>query len=370
MRGIASLLGLLSLIHGISLGSALIFLSNKRKTSLFLGLFLVTFGLSFLSKAINDYFLGEVNHKLFFLPFRFYFLSFPLLFLFVKGVFQAFDWKKELVHLLPGIIEFLIFSILFLFISSEDLRRLFHSDYFATYIVLSNIYSLVYILKTRSLIQNDQLDNTRYLKVDMEKLFKWLKPIVYIFLVILIDDILFLLLLRWTTLSTEYLIVFQSLYVTQSLVCMGLTYWIAFFGMKQHYLPLAKTTPKAKEINKEEQIEMDTIYAQVMAFIEKEKSFTNEELTIVDLANDLDIHYRKLSKIINHKAGCNFNHFINRFRVDEAKKIMSDPARVAGLTLEVLGQEVGFKSQSSLYTAFKKFEGITPAKFMKNFKNI
>ncbi len=370
MRGIASILGILSLIHGVSLGSALIYLSAKRKTSLFLGLFLVTFGLSFLSKAINDYYLGYVNQTLFFLPFRFYFLSFPLLYLFVKGVFVKFSFKEEIKHFIPGAIEFLTFSFLFIFVSSENLKSLFYSDYFINYIVLSNVYSVGYLYATKNLLNKENLGRCLYSAGDMENLFKWIKPIIIIFLVIIIDDILFLLLHRWTKISSIYPMLFRGLYVIQSIVAMGMTYWIAFFGMKQHYFPINKIAVKAqkKEIKEKDQEEIDTIYQLVIKFIDEQKSFTNEELTIVHLANSLDIHYRKLSKIINYKAGCNFNHFINQFRVDEAKRIMQNPERIGGLTLEVLGQEVGFKSQSSLYTAFKKIEGITPAKYMKNFK--
>ncbi len=370
MRGIASLLGILSLIHGVSLGGTLIYLSAKRKTSLFLGLFLTTFGLSFLSKAINDYYLGDVDPRLFFLPLRFYFLSFPLLFLFVKGVFVKFSIKDEIKHLIPGIIEFSLFSVLFIALPSDNLKGLFFSDNFVIYIVISNLYSLGYLIKTKSLLAQKNLNKCLYSPEDMNKLFKWLKPIIIIFLVITIDDILFLIFHSTTQLSSNHPLVFQSLYVIQSLVTMGMTYWIAFFGMKQHYLPLNKISTKTeiKEVGQKEEDEFNEIYKQVISYIEKEKAFTNEELTIVHLANSLDIHYRKLSKIINYKAGCNFNHFINQFRVDEAKKIMQNPDRIGGLTLEVLGQEVGFKSQSSLYTAFKKIEGITPAKYMKNFK--
>ncbi len=370
MREIASLLGLLSLIHGVSLGSVLIFHSTKRRTSLFLGLFLVSFGLSFLSKAINDYFLGSVNYTLLFLPLRFYYLSFPLLYLFIKGLFVEFSFKKEKKHLVPGAIEFVLFSCLFLFVSPESLKQLFHSNYFVNYIVLSNVFSIYYILKSISLLTKAKLEETIYSSADMNKLFKWFKPIVYIFLVMTIDDILFLLFHRWTDLIDAYPIVFQSLYVGQSIITMGLTYWIAFFGIKHLYFPLNKSVTKTSQdaLIKQDQEEIEVIYHRVITYLEEEKCFTNEELTIVDLANSLDIHYRKLSRIINYKSGCNFNHFINQFRVEEAKIIMSNPERIGGLTLEVLGQEVGFKSQSSLYTAFKKFEGQTPAKFMKNFK--
>src|SRR6185503_2829883 len=60
----------------------------------------------------------------------------------------------------------------------------------------------------------------------------------------------------------------------------------------------------------------------------------------------------------------NFFDFINRFRIDEAKLMLTNPKDRKITVLEVLYQ-VGFNSKSSFNTLFKKYTGLTPTAFRK-----
>ena len=72
---------------------------------------------------------------------------------------------------------------------------------------------------------------------------------------------------------------------------------------------------------------------------------------------------RYLSQVINAHTGLNFYDFISQYRIEEAKKILSEPF-TNKTVLEVL-YEVGFNSKSSFNTAFKKFTGVTPTHYKK-----
>jgi len=52
---------------------------------------------------------------------------------------------------------------------------------------------------------------------------------------------------------------------------------------------------------------------------------------------------------------------VNLFRIEAAKKLLQANSK---LTIEAIGQECGFKSKSSFYSAFKKRTGTTPSKFV------
>jgi AraC-like DNA-binding protein len=62
--------------------------------------------------------------------------------------------------------------------------------------------------------------------------------------------------------------------------------------------------------------------------------------------------------------GQNFYDFINRHRIDEASRLLTNPADEKITILEVL-YEVGFNSKSSFNTLFKKYTGLTPTEFRK-----
>ena len=54
--------------------------------------------------------------------------------------------------------------------------------------------------------------------------------------------------------------------------------------------------------------------------------------------------------------------FINKYRVEEAKKKLSSRT-YKQFTILAIAYEVGFNSKSAFYNAFKKFTDTTPTKF-------
>ena len=58
----------------------------------------------------------------------------------------------------------------------------------------------------------------------------------------------------------------------------------------------------------------------------------------------------------------NFFDFINRYRIEEATRLLTNPEDKKITILEVL-YKVGFNSKSSFNTLFKKYTGITPTEF-------
>jgi AraC-like DNA-binding protein len=94
------------------------------------------------------------------------------------------------------------------------------------------------------------------------------------------------------------------------------------------------------------------------------KPFLEPDLTLDQLAAQLDLRPRTLSQVINERLNQNFFDFINRYRIDEAKNLLSHPVDKKITVLEVL-YEVGFNSKSSFNTLFKKYTGLTPSEFKR-----
>ena len=102
--------------------------------------------------------------------------------------------------------------------------------------------------------------------------------------------------------------------------------------------------------------------------LEKENIYTDENLNLDDLAKKLNTNRAVLSKIINQKYDCNFNNFINRYRINQVCKMLIS-GKNADLTIEGIAQNVGFNSRSTFNSAFKKIVGVTPSFYINSLKN-
>ena len=74
----------------------------------------------------------------------------------------------------------------------------------------------------------------------------------------------------------------------------------------------------------------------------------------------------RLRQAINEGLGHrNFNAFLNRYRIDEAKAALSDPTQqdVAVLTIAM---DAGFQSIGPFNRAFKAESGLTPTEFRRD----
>lgn len=57
------------------------------------------------------------------------------------------------------------------------------------------------------------------------------------------------------------------------------------------------------------------------------KPYREPDLRLGDLAVQPGISPHHVSQVINQQFNCNFNSFVNRFRVEEAQRLIADPGR-------------------------------------------
>lgn len=104
---------------------------------------------------------------------------------------------------------------------------------------------------------------------------------------------------------------------------------------------------------------------RLLDHMEKSKPYLNPDLTLTDLAKDLNMSRSQLSLLINDSIGNNFYDFINKYRVEQVKKLMNDP-QMKNFNMLGIALEAGFKSKSTFNLIFKRFTGLTPTAFRKN----
>jgi AraC-like DNA-binding protein len=112
----------------------------------------------------------------------------------------------------------------------------------------------------------------------------------------------------------------------------------------------------------------DHYLEKLLLYMEDETPYVDGDLKMEDLAEALDIPRHHLSQIINERLGKNFFEFINSYRVDEAKRILSDPERADDIILRV-ALESGFNNKTTFNSAFKSQVGTTPSKYRKKTLN-
>ncbi|OBX17491.1 hypothetical protein A9996_19380 [Gelidibacter algens] len=80
--------------------------------------------------------------------------------------------------------------------------------------------------------------------------------------------------------------------------------------------------------------------------MEEEKFFVNPELTLVELAQFIDVHPNNLSQVINTYEEKNFYDYINSKRIEMFKEIVESPESKK-YTILSLAFDCGFNSKSS-----------------------
>ncbi len=106
----------------------------------------------------------------------------------------------------------------------------------------------------------------------------------------------------------------------------------------------------------------EKIKEELLEVIENEKPYLDQNLNIFTLAKRLNTNSKYLSQVINHEFDKSFVHFINEYRVEEAKKVLLSNNNY---TIEAQSQMVGFKSKSAFNSAFKRHTGKTPSVFIQ-----
>ncbi len=100
--------------------------------------------------------------------------------------------------------------------------------------------------------------------------------------------------------------------------------------------------------------------------LRQEKLFLDEELTIGELAEHINIPSYLLSYLINEKLNKNFPTLINELRVEEAKRKLVDP-EYSDITILEIAFSSGFNTKAAFNRVFKKFTGMTPSRYREKY---
>lgn len=105
---------------------------------------------------------------------------------------------------------------------------------------------------------------------------------------------------------------------------------------------------------------------KIESLIQQQALYLQMNLKVADLARLLDApEYRVSNALRYHLNARNFNQFINEYRIEHAKCLLSDPNKKAW-SVVVVSIESGFASVGPFTRTFKTITGLTPNQFRQD----
>ncbi|MGE5683331.1 MAG: helix-turn-helix domain-containing protein [Bacillota bacterium] len=308
--------------------------------------------------------LSDTSLNLMYLSYSFEFLWGPTFYLYVKSlVYSGFKLKRlHLSHFIPFIAFFVIALISFIPFGAEGkkivLKNLtyvltaFHLDSIIRVQVLLYIiqsirvyfYLQKKIKESCSSVPKESISWIRFLIAGFAVSYFVSAPIVLMNLYIFNNQAF----LTKLMITLPYFIYFNVIFLKA---------WFQpgiFAGAE------VNVKYKSSKLTKEE---AEGLINKLNSYIAQNKPYLKPDLTLNQLAGELDIPPRTLSQIINEYFNHNFYDYINRLRIEESKQMLLDIS-CKKTVLEIL-YAVGFNNKSAYNIAFKRATNLTPTEFRK-----
>ena len=114
---------------------------------------------------------------------------------------------------------------------------------------------------------------------------------------------------------------------------------------------------KEKAKDGKDEREKETLKSKIITFIDE--NYTNQELNVSMIAYSLNLHPTYISNEFKARTGENLLDYIMKYRIQKAIKLFDDE----NLNLEAIAEATGYGNLRNFVRAFKKYEGVTPAKY-------
>jgi len=310
------------------------------------------------------------------------FLLGPVLLHYIKSlVFPAREVKKNLLKAcIPYFIYWIAFSLpLALNIFNRDFLPEYGrwiSSTADTFNILENLYLIGFCLLSLRLLSRIKIVvQNRYASMESKDL-EWIKHLLYgIIGLVSIDIALSFYELAFPPTEVIWNV---GLFIAFGLIL--LIGYLAYRGSFQSkiFIPEISDSEAQSEVTFSEKVkpiseryqllsdsEASRLQADLSEILESEKPYLDENLTLSDLSERLEITDKKLSELLNKHMQTNFYELINSYRVESVIEKMSNPY-YENLTLLAMAYDSGFKSKSGFNRAFKGKTGKTPSSYRKS----
>ncbi len=292
----------------------------------------------------------------------------PLFYFYSQAILKP-EFKLKwslLIHFIPYFLVFLMFygrgipnstansqEMLDKFMEGRLPISNFSISRFIFYFLHLELY-LFAILKTiRFSIKND---NQRYLIPSSTRV-KWVKKIVATF------GLLAIILVGITTgmIFTGFISAEGNFFLT--IILSALVYMIAYQAIFDFNKVAPDFSTKYNSLSATNS-DLKKVLDEVISLFEREKPYTDSDISLKQLASSLNISPHILSSAINQELNKTFFELLREYRIKEFIERANNPEN-SNLSIMGIAYGVGYNSKSSFNTAFKKEIGSTPSEYLK-----
>ncbi len=112
------------------------------------------------------------------------------------------------------------------------------------------------------------------------------------------------------------------------------------------------------------------LFSEMIMLIESQKLYLNPKLDLKQVITLLGTNKFYLYNAINNHSESNFRNIINRYRLEEAKRIIERECRQGEAdNSTTIYEAAGFNSAATYYRIFKQHTGLTPMEYAKEYRN-
>ncbi len=376
-----NLIFITGVLYGLIFSFTLFFMKKKMgKPILFLNLQVLFITLNNLQAWLIDMNLVSSWPYIRYMRVPWYVMCMPMFYVFLVHYLKLSSRRFYVLGITLGLFgSFILLRVGLIFYAQqnhfgEDQLKYFMDKYSSIEEIICYSYTLAIFLLSLTTFYRRQYLFTIVLEYDD---LKWIKHFL---------NLAGLILVIWLTAIIKSIgnSVFSSpeIYYPLRLSTTILIYWIGFKGLfrfriKEDRIVLRKNIRKQIKTETKEflwdqdghtELKSDKRREQfdrVNAFVIEQKLYLDPYLSLESLARCSQLSSGYLSNLINTFGDIHFADYINRFRVEQAKKMLKD-GDYSAYTIISIGLESGFNSKSTFYKAFKKFTGMTP----REFKNV
>jgi len=361
-------------------------LLGKKKSKTACDKVLIVWVLNF-ALYFGNYFLFERQMMkldvLWTLVWSFTLISHPI-FLFVYSTSltqKRFSFNLKVASNFFVLIPWVISLIPFILMTAEEKRLLVYSKQSISYelflpMMLQLCIEIFYFIRTLIVLTKHQNNIEQEFSYHAKINLNWLKLLTSLYIVILISSV------AGYSLASSKILNIKVMDDLLMVVRMVLFFYMVYHGFKQNliYNSDIKIAPRKTEIpnntkpkphksvlSEAQGDENNKTLEKLRNIMLDEKIYLEQELSLGKIANKLGIHSYQLTKLLNDQLNKNFFEFVNEYRVDEFKRLVTNPANnhisILGLALDA-----GFNSKATFNRFFKNSTGLTPSEFRASIK--
>ena len=262
----------------------------------------------------------------------------PLIYFYIRSSKKEIHWNW--LHLMP----FFLYAFFFLGIPSygANTRLLITIQN-----ILQNAHLIIYTILSVQFVNNNKAYTNGALKQ-----YKWRKKLAWSFSGYTLSFVSYYVLVWTGTLKIEY----------DYMISLASTFFIYFIGyhgfQKQEVFKMVENGRYQKSsLN---QSASQSIYRSIIRLIDDEEIYLDSALRLQDLAKKLDLSTHHISQVINDVEGKNFADFINSYRVNKAKEMLSIENDTKIIQV---AYACGFNNKNSFHNAFKRITNMSPSEY-------